>query len=174
MQKPSPQLEIMGSLVWRRACAGRLAPFPGSSEVLPCPVHGRPPRPRGDGRMELAVPGGAVQRQSIFPSWCPGTMCPCPVAKPTPAPPGHVFLDPNAQFFPTRITSGAAAPGCEWRGTGRLTLAGIAAGLDHRFQSLRNLQASPLPFSTPREVFALTLLSAKYMRTGAPLVYRPV
>lgn len=74
MRKPSPELETRGSLVCRGACTGRLSPFPGSSEVLPCPVHGGPPCPRGDSRMELAVLGRAVQQQSRFPSWCQDTM----------------------------------------------------------------------------------------------------
>lgn len=65
MQKPSPELEMKGSFICRGACVGRLSPFPGSSEVLPCPL-------KPGCRMELVVPGGAVQLHSIFPHWCPG------------------------------------------------------------------------------------------------------
>lgn len=89
--------------------------------------------------------------------------------------PGMSSLTQMQIFFPAYIASGAPAPAWERRGTGCLTSAGTAAGLAQSSEPQRpKTQARPLPFSTPCEVFALALLSAKYTRTWAPLVYRLV
>lgn len=99
--------------------------------------------------MELVVLGRAVQQQSRFPSWCQDVMCsetrcPCPLAKPTPAPPGHVFLDPNAEFFPAYIASGAAAQPGSGGAQGALPRQGQQR-VWPSLQSLRDLKLKPVP-----------------------------